>query len=83
MKALACPNCGEQALDVIDTNQAQNVLVRRRRACRKCGHRFSTVEIPAEEYDQLVKVRDQAGAARYRQALQAILKIVVEALKGA
>ena len=42
---MKCPHCGEAESKVIDTTrEAQAGGVRRRRACLKCGQRFSTVE---------------------------------------
>ena len=41
---LSCPNCGYLGSAVTDTD-AQKTYVRRRRECKNCGFRFTTVEI--------------------------------------
>jgi transcriptional regulator NrdR family protein len=43
---------------VIDTRPQTNMRVRRRRKCRKCGARFSTVEVEARTLTALIKCRD-------------------------
>lgn len=46
--------CGEKTY-VIDTRSSYKRL-RRRRKCKSCGHRFSTVEVPLEATEQLKNV---------------------------
>jgi transcriptional repressor NrdR len=40
---MKCPNCGETSWKVIDTTETRTG-VRRRRECKACGSRYSTVE---------------------------------------
>lgn len=40
---LVCPKCGCNHFNVLDTRNAKGVI-RRRRECRHCGRRISTVE---------------------------------------
>lgn len=40
---MKCPFCGSETLDVIETRDGEEAT-RRRRACRKCGKRFTTYE---------------------------------------
>lgn len=44
-----CPGCGARAgCDVIDTRGWQSpkgFYIRRRRACKDCGHRWTTIEV--------------------------------------
>jgi hypothetical protein len=42
-----CPKCYAPA-EVLDTRGKH-----RRRKCLECNHRFSTVEIPAEQYERM------------------------------
>ena len=42
---MKCPGCGNDSLDVIDTRETRDGL-RRRRMCKACGYRVSTIEIP-------------------------------------
>ena len=50
---MKCPNCGHLETSVLDTraNEAtrfsDDAYVRRRRKCKKCGSRFTTVETVA------------------------------------
>ena len=40
---MICPKCGGRAV-VVDSRTYPTGEVRRRRKCRRCGHRFSTLE---------------------------------------
>ena len=50
---MTCPECGGHT-DVIDSRITTNGYVRRRRKCLYCGNRYSSVEIPFDEYKQLL-----------------------------
>lgn len=51
---MRCPNCGKEDDKVIDTRPNEgNTIIRRRRACLNCGHRFTTHE-KIEEYPLFV-----------------------------
>lgn len=42
---MKCPKCGEQDDKVVDSRSVRNgEVIRRRRICLKCGHRFTTYE---------------------------------------
>jgi transcriptional repressor NrdR len=42
---MRCPKCGHQEDKVIDSRSARNgAVIRRRRMCLGCGHRFTTYE---------------------------------------
>lgn len=43
-----CPKCGERELLVIDKRDTDCESVYRRRKCKLCGHRFTTVEYEVE-----------------------------------
>lgn len=48
---MRCPKCRHQEDKVIDSRSARNgSLIRRRRVCMACGHRFTT-------YEEIVKAR--------------------------
>jgi transcriptional regulator NrdR family protein len=49
---MLCPKCGALENRVIDSRD-KRIFVRRRRECRQCGERFSTVEIRQSEYESL------------------------------
>ena len=60
---MKCPRCGGGNVFVLDS-RAKEDTVRRRRKCSDCGTRFSTVEIPAEEYANLVKAKHREESLR-------------------
>ena len=64
-----CPKCRERA-GIIDSRPAPGATtrVRRRRACRKCDHRWTTYEL---DEDELTKLED---AAQRLESIQAALQ---------
>jgi hypothetical protein len=54
------PGCGGET-DVKDSRPNEQGWIRRRRCCRKCGHRFTTYEVPA---DAMRQRRAQASVVR-------------------
>lgn len=52
---MICPKCHSTIQSVIDSRASGNT-VRRRRVCLDCLTRFSTVEIPLEEYAVMQKL---------------------------
>jgi transcriptional regulator NrdR family protein len=48
---LPCPVCTHADSRVLDTS-ATSAGIRRRRQCLRCGHRHTTVELPAEQINQ-------------------------------
>lgn len=47
-----CPKCGAEQIYQTDTRNYG--YKRRRKMCRDCGYKFSTVEVEIEEYNELV-----------------------------
>jgi transcriptional regulator NrdR family protein len=43
-------DCQHEETKVVESRKKEDGRVCRRRVCEICGHRFSTVEIPVEEY---------------------------------
>ena len=41
---MKCPYCGYDKSVVVDSRQKDNNTISRRRACNKCGYRYSTIE---------------------------------------
>ena len=46
-----CPEC--KADSEVSETRERPYGIRRRRKCKACGHRWSTVEIPVEELDKV------------------------------
>ena len=67
---IKCRECGGKT-KVVDTYNAKNGI-RRRRVCRNCAHRMSTLEVFADDYENLLAHYDGV----YERALKAIGKIV-------
>lgn len=55
---LNCPKCGETGLRCTDSRPTDNnTKIRRRRRCDKCEHRYSTVEILADDYQRYLELK--------------------------
>lgn len=52
---MKCPACGSSETHVIDTVREPSGGIRRRRTCKQCGKRFSTVERIVEATPLVVK----------------------------
>lgn len=53
---MRCPVCGDSDNKVIDSREvSERGEIRRRRACRECGHRFTTRERVEESFPKVVK----------------------------
>lgn len=51
---MKCPECHSRSTMVIDNRPHNNGLIRRRRKCTDCNHRFSTVEIKMTQYELML-----------------------------
>lgn len=76
MTAFRCRSCGGVDTEVIDTRRSAAFRIRRRRKC-KCGNRFTTYEIPAEEFEIInidggVVAKLRRDARRVSDAIDAI-----------
>lgn len=56
---MICPECKSRTR-IIDSRPT-NKDVRRRRKCRECGHRFSTIEIRFDEIEAQLEKFKQIG----------------------
>lgn len=57
-----CSNCGSCEAHVYDSRNNKVSNARRRRyQCAKCGHRYTTYEIPAEVYERVKSMRIDAA----------------------
>ena len=52
---MRCPACQHEELKVVDSRDAGDDAIRRRRECVKCGHRFTTFERVEYRLPQVVK----------------------------
>lgn len=76
---IQCPKCQSARMDVIDTRPGDECTVRRRK-CRGCGHRFTTVEIikadvvMSERHGNAIKVNHAlALVSRLKTSLEAMV----------
>lgn len=53
---MTCPVCGGNTK--ITDSRGNVESVRRRRECRECGHRFTTIEIEADLLQNLEKAKE-------------------------
>ena len=62
---IPCPACAEvgqiHAIDSRETARGGLATRIRRRECRACGNRWSTVEVGLNEFDRLQRVNEAAG----------------------
>lgn len=55
-RSLRCPKCKSQETGVKDSRPINNnSMIRRRRRCRKCQHRWNTYEVPDDVFQRTVK----------------------------
>jgi protein-arginine kinase activator protein McsA len=50
-----CEKCGERKAHVVETRARVGGGVRRRKLCKLCGHKFSTIELSVLEYEAMFK----------------------------
>jgi transcriptional regulator NrdR family protein len=63
--ATKCPSCGGEASTTLANSYKERAdAVRRRRQCKKCGHRFSTYEIETGRLKSIIE------AIRYLKKLK-------------
>jgi transcriptional regulator NrdR family protein len=67
MAKFRCSACGSPNTDVMDSRPTAAFRIRRRRLC-KCGNRFTTVEIPIEEFALLASFDGAVMAKLHRDA---------------
>lgn len=79
-----CPdcdcNCNSDVIDTVARKMGYGEIITRRRACQKCGTRFTTYEISAKEYKSLAKVKKNLG--KLEKALEAFVGFVDECKDG-
>ena len=67
---MRCPVCNSREVSVVDTRSAGDDLsIRRRRECEKCGYRFSTVE-ETELLDVVVVKKDGRRESYMREKVE-------------
>lgn len=65
----ACPACGAAGTAVKDSRTRGDGVVRRRRECTACGHRFSTMEVPLEVTPMRLKLIAQRAEESLKEAM--------------
>ncbi|MFC1463284.1 MAG: transcriptional regulator NrdR [Candidatus Brachytrichaceae bacterium NZ_4S206] len=69
---MKCPNCGSGDTHVIDTVREPSGGIRRRRSCKTCGRRFSTVERIVETTPLVVKRGGRREAFNREKILEGV-----------
>lgn len=80
---MRCTKCGSYNLRCIDSRESTTHPGRRHRRhkCQDCGHRFTTIEIALEEYENLCGLRKcehRAVVAKFRTKVIGILTAMKE-----
>ena len=79
-----CPdcdcNCNSDVIDTVARKTGYGEIITRRRACQKCGTRFTTYEISAKEYKSLANVKNNLG--KLEDALEAFMNFANECKDG-
>ena len=65
-----CPQCSSFQVHICDSRH-EGTHVRRRRECMACGFRYSTMELPVEEYNRLKYKTIEIPLAEYRKIMKA------------
>jgi transcriptional regulator NrdR family protein len=82
MKAVSCPKCSGEQVQVIETSASATAIVRRRRECKQCGYRFSTVEITVDDYEALQARVNLADGKKALHALNEIRQVLAKVYGG-
>lgn len=78
MKCPKCGNASRRQQSTVDTQDAPDQMVRRRRECRECQTRWSTLEITE---DQLKAIKEEGRPTREDKALMSLarkLRVLVQ-----
>lgn len=62
---MTCPECNRKT-HIVET-RFDDDSVRRRRECRECGYRFTTLEVDKDLYERLVKAKRESDYYRNRK----------------
>jgi hypothetical protein len=81
--ALACPKCNARAASVHDSRpDAHGAVIRRRRHCGGCGHRWRTYELPADALTP-AELESLRHISLLRQAERALLYALADQILAA
>lgn len=74
---MQCPFCSSQEIEVVETRDAANNSLRRRRECKACGKRFTTYEYVEDTQLTVVK-KDGRREVFQRDKLARSMRIACE-----
>lgn len=86
---MRCQECGSENLRCMDSRDSITYPGKRRRRhkCQSCGQTFATIEIPLEEYQELVETAASAAsrtdAKEFRRRVLSLLLAIKNDSKGA
>jgi transcriptional repressor NrdR len=71
---MKCPKCGSLNDKVLETRQSkEGVVIKRRRECLNCGHRFTTYERIEEEHIEVIKKNNTVEPFNKEKIIRGIL----------
>lgn len=76
---MTCPKCGSWQNTIYDSRREED-HVWRRRECFHCKHRFSTVEIDVDVYDNLLDKPPKDTKAKVNKAIESMKRQLYKAL---
>ncbi len=76
---MLCPVCGGKTA-VIDSRGLEDEVTRRRE-CRECGHRFTTIEVDLDIYERITPPDYQMIRAKVDRSLEEARRLIHAALK--
>lgn len=76
---MICPLCGGQTA-VVDSRPSEDDITRRRE-CRACGHRFTTIEIDLDLYERITPPDYDMIRSKVDRSLEELRRVIYAALK--
>lgn len=74
---LPCPSCASQET-FVKQSRAKGDDTRRRRECKACGHRFTTIEMPIDEFEKIRRTSKPIDYAAFRRRAETAFNKLIE-----
>lgn len=76
---MLCPVCGGKTAVIDSRGQGDEVI--RRRKCRECEHRFTTIEIDLDLYERITPPDYDMIRSKVDRSLEEVRRLIYAALK--